>query len=103
MSQIHFHEDFYIPILKGSKTQTARIDEPIPDLGKGEAIFDDGRSIPIVIKAVSHKSLNEMSDEEVKKDGFHTKGELWYALLTFYPNLKESDELMLVEFEIIQE
>lgn len=103
MSQIHFHEDFYIPILKGSKTQTARIDEPIPDLGKSEAIFDDGRSIPINIKAVTHKSLNDMSEEEVQKDGFHTKGELLYALLTFYPDLKETDELMLIEFERIRE
>ncbi len=98
MSQIHFHEDFYIAILKGSKIQTARIDEPVPDLGKGTAIFSDGRTIPIEIQAVSYKSFNDMDLEDVQKDGFRSKGELWYALLTFYPKLHESDELMLIEF-----
>ncbi len=99
MSQIHFHEDFYIPVLKGSKTQTARFDEPVPELGAGTAIFDHGKSIPIEITAVSYKNFEEMSLEEVHKDGFKSKDELWYALLTFYPDLQKSDLLMLVEFK----
>lgn len=98
MSQIHFHEDFYFAILKGSKIQTARIDEPIPDLGEGEAIFSDERSIPIEIKGITHKSFDDMTFEDVQKDGFNSKGELWYALRSFYPNLHESDKLMLIEF-----
>jgi hypothetical protein len=103
MSQIHFHEDFFIPVLKGSKIQTARIDEPIPELGLGTAIFGNGKSIPIEITAVSHKNFEEMSLEEAHKDGFKSKDELWYALLTFYPNLLKTDLLMLVEFKCIQE
>ncbi|MDQ1770564.1 ASCH domain-containing protein [Labilibaculum sp. A4] len=99
MSQIHFHEDFYIPVLKGSKTQTARIDEACPELGTGTAIFDHGKSIPIEITSVSYKSFDEMSLEEAHKDGFKSKDELWYALLTFYPDLQKSDLLMLVEFK----
>ena len=103
MSQIHFHEDFYIAILKGSKIQTARIDEPVPNLGEGEAIFSDGRAIPIEIKAISYKTFDDMDAEDVQKDGFHSKGELWYALRTFYPNIHESDELMLIEFTCIHQ
>jgi hypothetical protein len=101
MSKIHFHEDFYIPVLKGSKTQTARIDEPIPNLGLGTAIFGNGKSLPIEITAVSHKSFEKMSLEEVHKDGFKSKDELWYALLTFYPHLHKTDLLMLVEFKTV--
>lgn len=101
MCQIHFHEDFFISVLKGSKTQTARIDEPIPNLGACTAIFSNGKSIPIEIVAVSHKNFEEMSLEEVQKDGFKSKDELWYALLSFYPDLQKTDLLMLVEFNCI--
>lgn len=101
MSKIHFHEDFYLPIIKGNKIQTARIGEAVPDLGKGEAIFSDGRSIAIEIKTLTHKPFAEMKLEEVKKDGFNSKGELWSALRTFYPDLKELDVLMLIEFSCI--
>jgi len=103
MSQINFHEDFFIPVLKGSKTQTARIDEPIPELGLGTAIFGNGKSIPIEIISISHKNFKELSLEEVHKDGFKSKDELWYALLTFYPDLLKTDLLMLVEFKCIQD
>lgn len=101
MSQIHFHEDFYLPILEGSKTQTARIDEPIPETGNGEAIFSDGRSIPIQILEVSHKCFNHLSLEEVQKDGFNTHKELWNVLIGFYPKLSPTDELMLIQFRSI--
>lgn len=99
MSQIHFHEDFYIPILKGSKIQTARVDEASPELGTGTAIFGNGKSLPIEITAISNRSFENMSLEEVKKDGFKSKNELWYTLLTFYPHLHKTDLLMLIEFK----
>ena len=98
MPQIHFHQDFYLPIKKGTKTQTARIDEPVYPLGKAEAIFSDGRSLPIEITKISHKCFNKLSLEEVRKDGFDSKQELWEVLLGFYPNLSKSDLLMLIEF-----
>lgn len=101
MSQIHFHSDFYDAIKDGSKTQTARVKEPIPDLGKGEAIFDDKAPIPIDITKVTHKSFESLTLEEVQKDGFDSKQELWFVLLNFYPELKKTDLLMLVEFSAL--
>ncbi|PKQ63866.1 hypothetical protein BZG02_07550 [Labilibaculum filiforme] len=102
MSQIHFHDDFYIPILKGNKTQTARVHELIPSLGNGEAIFNEKSSISIDITKVKHKSFDDMSLKEVQKDGFTSKNDLWTVLIGFYPELKKSDLLMLIEFQTIK-
>lgn len=98
MSQIHFHQDFYEAIKKGEKSQTARIGEAVPQLGEGEAIFTDLPSIKIKITKVTHKSFDCLSVEEAQKDGFESKEELWAVLLGFYPQLKASDLLMLIEF-----
>jgi len=98
MTRIHFHEDFHAPIRKGEKTQTARLDEPVYLLGAAQADFSDGRSLPIEITKVSCKCFKNVSLEEVKKDGFESKTELWTVLQGFYPDIKESDLLMLVEF-----
>jgi 8-oxo-dGTP diphosphatase len=102
-SQIHFHQDFYNAIKKGEKTQTARVKELVPSLGKGEAIFDDAAPIPILITQVTHKTFEQLSMEEVQKDAFNSKEELWSTLLTFYPNLQKTDLLMLIEFKRIAE
>lgn len=101
MSQIHFHPDFYENIKIGSKTQTARFNEAIPRLGKGEAIFDDKPPILIDITKVTHKSFENLSQEEIEKDGFDSKEELWSVLIGFYPNLQKTDLLMLIEFHAI--
>lgn len=42
-----------------------------------------------------------MSLDDIRKDGFESKEELWKALIGFYPNLKENIPLMLVEFRCI--
>jgi len=101
MSQIHFHSDFYEAIKNGNKTQTARVDESIPELGKGEAIFDDKAPIPIEITKVIHKEFKNLTLEEVKRDGFDSKDELWSVLLGFYPHLSKTNPLMLIEFSAI--
>ena len=101
MTRIHFHESFYDIIQQGEKTQTARIEEPHYPLGKAMADFSDGRSLPIEIVGISYLTINEMSLDQVRKDGFNTKDELWDALLGFYPHLQENDPLMLVEFRCI--
>ncbi|MGQ1909933.1 ASCH domain-containing protein [Marinifilum sp. RC60d5] len=101
MSQIHFHSDFYQTIKNGSKRQTTRVDESVPNLGRGEAIFNNLPSIPIKITKVYHKCFSSLSLREVQKDGFDSKDELWSVLQGFYPDLQKTDLLMLVEFEAI--
>ncbi|WP_321298249.1 ASCH domain-containing protein [Marinifilum fragile] len=101
MCQIHFHSHFYEAIKNGNKTQTARVNEPVPQLGKGEAIFDDKPPIDIQITKVTQKNFEELTLEEIKKDGFDTKEELWSVLLGFYPELEQTDHLMLIEFEAV--
>lgn len=102
MHQIHFSEDFYTSILEGRKTQTARINEPVPQLGKAKAIFSDERSIPIIITKVSYKRFENLTIEDVQKDGFDAKQKLWQILVGFYPDLKETDLLMLIEFRCLR-
>lgn len=101
MVRIHFHESFYQDIRLGNKIQTARIDEPHYPLGKTMADFSDGSSLPIEITEITFKTINSMSLNEIQKDGFQSREELWNALVGFYPNLKEEDTLMLVEFRCI--
>jgi hypothetical protein len=98
---IHFHESFYQDIRLGHKRQTARIDEPHYPLGKAMADFSDGSSLSIEVTGISFKTINNMSVNEIQKDGFQSKDELWNALIGFYPHLKEEDSLMLVEFRCI--
>jgi len=103
MTRIHFHESFYKAIQQGNKIQTARIDEPHYPLGKAMAEFSDGSSLSIEITGISYRKINEMSMEEIQKDGFQSKEELWEALIGFYPDLDEDRDLMLVEFRCIQD
>ncbi|MCZ4694911.1 hypothetical protein DWB61_07910 [Ancylomarina euxinus] len=101
MVRIHFHESFYQDIRLGKKIQTARIDEPHYPLGEAMADFSDGSTLPIEVTGLSFKTINNMSVNEIRKDGFQSKEELWNALIGFYPHLKEEDPLMLVEFRCI--
>ncbi len=101
MTRIHFHESFYQDIRLGNKIQTARIEEPHYPLGKAVADFSNGLSLPIEITGISFKTINTMSLDEIRKDGFESKEKLWEALIGFYPNLKEEASLMLVEFRCI--
>nr|WP_320119330.1 ASCH domain-containing protein [uncultured Marinifilum sp.] len=103
MSQIHFHSNFYKAIKNGEKTQTTRVNEAVPKLGKGEAIFDNKNPISIDITKVSHKCFSSLSLREVQKDGFDSKDELWAVLQGFYPDLQKTDLLMLIEFKAIAE
>lgn len=101
MTRIHFHESFYQDIRLGNKIQTARIEEPHYPLGKAVADFSNGLSLAIEITGVSFKTINMMSLDDIRKDGFESKEKLWEALIGFYPNLKEEASLMLVEFRCI--
>ena len=101
MVRIHFHESFYQDILLGHKIQTARIDEPHYPLGRAMADFSNGLSLSIEIINISFKTINNMSLDEVRKDGFESKEKLWEALIGFYPNLEEKNPLMLVAFRCI--
>ncbi|MDE5421667.1 ASCH domain-containing protein [Ancylomarina sp. DW003] len=101
MLHIHFHKSFYQDIRLGKKTQTARIEEPHYPLGEAIADFSDGSSLPIEITGIKFKTINNMSANEILKDGFQSKIELWNTLIGFYPHLREEDPLMLVEFRCI--
>ena len=103
MVRIHLHESFYNNIRQGLKTQTARIDEPHYPIGNAIADFSNGLSLPIEITSISFKSINNMSLGEIQKDGFESKEKLWEALIGFYPDLKEKNPLMLVEFRCIMD
>ena len=103
MTRIHFHESFYQDIRLGHKTQTARIEEPHYPLGNAVADFSNGLSLPISITGISFKTINTMSLDDIRKDGFASKEELWEALIGFYPNLKENIPLMLIEFRYIMD
>ena len=101
MVRIHFHESFYQDVLLGRKVQTARIDEPHYPLGRAMADFSNGLSLPIEITDILFKTIDNMSLDEVRKDGFESKENFWKALIGFYPNLKVENTLMLVVFRFI--
>ena len=101
MVRIHFHESFYQDIRLGHKIQTARINEPHYPIGRAMADFSNGLSLSIEITDISFKTINNMSLDEVRKDGFESKEKLWEALIGFYPNLEEKTPLMLVAFRCI--
>jgi len=101
MNTIHFHDDFFSLIKEGKKTQTIRYKEDINNIGKSMAIFDNHEGIDINILSLTDKTFEQLNIDEVRKDGFESKDELWNVLLRFYPKLMKNENLCLIEFQRI--
>jgi hypothetical protein len=81
--------------------ETATIREGHRDYIVGPAVFDAKRTkIPIEITSLEYKFFHDLTDEDAKLDGGISKDELKASLKTYYPTIKDTDEVTIVHFRV---
>lgn len=106
MKQIWFKQKFYNPILKGQKTQTIRLWKRDPKLTNGqefECFFGFNHSKPKLIGIIENikiKTFNDITEEEVKLDGYDCKKVLHSNLKAYYSDFNEQKSLYLIKFRL---
>ena len=106
MKQIWFKQKFYNLILEGKKTQTIRLWKRKSNLKKGdefECFFGfKHKKLKAKISNILIKNFEQITENEVKQDGFFNKKELLLSLKNFYPNFDLKIELYLIKFELLK-
>lgn len=95
------------PSLSGEKTLTLRKYRPeAHDFKKGDVVvgvFKDGLNVLLqVTEDTLTKPFNEVTDEEARDWGRDDAVSLFQGLQDYYPDLKGSDTLAVIEFEVLK-
>ncbi|MEM1645065.1 MAG: ASCH domain-containing protein [Ignisphaera sp.] len=103
MKKLIFKLDYAGKILTGEKTTTIRLSTNLNENEEVEVYVGHVRIGKALIKRIYKKRLSELSDEEVKSDGFQSKDELIKNLSKIYGNKRISSdpEVYIIEFTLI--
>jgi len=104
MKQIWFKQKFYNPILEGQKTQTIRLWKRDPKLVNGQEFecffgFNHVKLIGI-IENITLKTFNDITEEEVKLDGYKCKEALYNNLKEYYVDFCKQKSLYIIKFRL---
>ena len=90
-------------ILRGKKVTTVR---------RGIKSYPVGRIVDLTVNykpfarakvsKVVVKRVGELTDEDAKKDGFNSRDELIQALRRIYGDIKDSEFVTIVHFEVVE-
>lgn len=101
--RIYMWEGYEPAIRSGAKRQTIRIDDPFHP-GQADLVFEKESgevvSIAATVTAVRSVTRSELTDDDAKRDGFDTLGDLQAALERHYPGLQPSNTVDVVAFEL---
>ncbi|MCS7111088.1 MAG: ASCH domain-containing protein [Ignisphaera sp.] len=102
MKKLVFKFDYISKILTGEKRSTIRLST---DLKEGDVVEVFAGCVRIgraVIKRVCRKKLEELSEEEIKMDGFKTREDLHRALARIYGSRKINSNpyIYIIEFQL---
>jgi len=99
-----FFDGKYLEALKtGEKKITIRIEKPNIRVGDIIIFHAGGKVIgKFKIKNIYTKKLYQITDEEAKLDGYNSKEELIKAIKEHYPRIKDTKEVVIIEFEPIE-
>lgn len=104
MKQIWFKQKFYNLILEGKKTQTIRLWKRKPNFKIGqefECFFGfNHKKLYAFIKEITVKNFDQITEEEVKQDGYVSKEELLTNLKNYYPDFDKKTNLYFIKFEL---
>jgi len=92
-------KDEYIEwVKKGIKNNTIRLGERPIQLGKLKLspASREGDSIFVHVTCVESKTVNDLSFENAKSDGFKSVPDLILALIKFYPDMKADDKVTVI-------
>lgn len=104
MKQIWFKQRFYNLILNGQKTQTIRLWKRDPKLVNGQEFecffgFNHPKLIGI-IENITLKKFSELTEKEVKLDGYECKEVLYNNLLEYYIDFTKQKSLYIIKFRL---
>ncbi len=102
MKKLIFKFDYIGKILTGEKKTTIRLSTNLKEGDIVEIFAGCVRVGRAVIKKVYRKKLEELSEEEVKTDGFKTKEDLYKALIRIYGSKRINSNpcVYIIEFQL---
>ncbi len=89
-------------IIRGEKKATLRLG--IKDYNPGDVVMLRAGDVNIglaKIKEVNIKKFKELSDDDIRIDGFHDKKSLLMTLQKFYGEIKEEEVFTQIIFELL--
>ncbi len=103
MEKINFDEEFVEPIVSGRKVTTVRRGIKSYPVGRVVELTAGGSTFAIArVKKVVVKRVRELNDEDARRDGFESRNELLSALKKIYGDVKESEFVTVVHFEVLK-
>jgi len=103
LKKLVFKIDYAGKILSGEKTATVRLHANFREGDIVEVYVGHARVGRAVIKKIVRKKLSELSDEDVKKDGFRSKEEFLRDFARIYGKqiVEKDPEVYIVEFQLL--
>ncbi|MEM4424527.1 MAG: ASCH domain-containing protein [Candidatus Nezhaarchaeales archaeon] len=100
MKRLNFSKEYKRKIEKGLKKQTIRLSSSLKE-GDRVKVVVGGEILGIArITKVERKALEELTDEDAKKDGFESLAQLIKALKKHYGRISSKREVCIIGFEL---
>lgn len=105
---VKFYQEYFQPILEGSKTQTMRMAHKRLDVKVDDeviAIFPDGQELVLRITDVGYKAFKSINDKDAEREGFNSAEELKNVLREIYKdfNVEDYNRFYFYRFELIDD
>ncbi len=99
---LHFRPEYVKQILSGKKRMTVRLG--VRNVRPGMIIILAAGGKPFArarVVSVRRKRVRDITDEEVKKEGYSDFTEFYAALRSLYPGISLDDEVTIIEWRLI--
>jgi cytidine deaminase len=99
--RLRFRADHLLAVRDGSKRVTMRFRDPVR-VGPALLVFEfeDEISLPGRIVSTVAKPVGSVTDDEAREDGFAGAADVLDGLRDYYPELRPSDEIVIVRFDV---
>ena len=104
MKTIRFNPWFFPLIREGKKTQTRRYAKDVDQCrwgASGDVLAVQGTDMHIRITGVSLEYITDISDEDVRREGFGSRSEFFTALRSIYPGATRYMRAWVISFELV--
>jgi hypothetical protein len=100
LRRLNFAKEYKKKIKEGLKRQTIRLSTSLREGEKVEVVAG-GEVLGIAkITRVERKTIDELTDEDAKRDGFENVAQLLKALRRHYGRISSKKEVCVIGFEI---
>jgi len=100
LRRLNFAKEYKKKIEEGLKRQTIRLSTSLKEGDRVEVVAG-GEVLGIAkITRVERKTIEELTDEDAKRDGFENLAQLFKALRKHYGKISNKKEVCLIGFEM---